>query len=131
VGINGNLMENSNVEEVLRNEKNVSSSEYFEEDHQKPTLKVEEEERTEMNNIPEDENLTIKSKSINENSEYFEVDDVRAPKVENVLEANEELDATYICPLDSCTFFTKIMNNDLLTDHFKSCHDGIDPHKKI
>ena len=38
-------------------------------------------------------------------------------------EAEEaEEGTTYVCPLNSCTFMTKIFSEKMMADHYTSCH---------
>ena len=111
----------SETEEAERRESNnITSSEYFEEEDRFLIPKVEEAQSTE---VPDDGNMTIKSENSNESPTiYFEEDTLLTPKVETY----EELDVTYICPLNSCTYFTKIMNNQVISEHLKLYHNDID-----
>ena len=34
--------------------------------------------------------------------------------------------ATYVCPISSCTFMTKILSDTLQTEHYRSCHPEVD-----
>ena len=68
-------------------------------------------------------------------NEYVEFDDVKqeikTEPADNVTEpvgvitnAAEEAEegATYVCPLNSCTFMTKIFSEKIMADHYTSCH---------
>ena len=60
-------------------------------------------------------------------NEYVECDDVKPEiKTEEEAEIKTEKEAeegtTYVCPLNSCTFMTKIFCEKMMADHYTSCH---------
>ena len=68
--------------------------------------------------------------------EYFEEEDIKEEETQLGDKAVVDVDvgavidhptgATYVCPLNSCTFFTTILTDKLLTAHFITNHSDVD-----
>ena len=68
-------------------------------------------------------NSEIKSENSKIKQELVNVNDTIN---DNDKAAVEPGGASYVCPLDSCTYFTKILNDNLMSEHYNSCHPGVD-----
>ena len=128
-----NIMQTVELNQSESTDSNISQNqvlnEYFEEDDMKDENLEEEEEATDlllsdMNDAMIISNeLKIEATSSHEKFSTSlissELNDTTNVPLENTCE-------TYLCSINSCTYFTKEVNEDLLSEHFQDYHPEVD-----
>ena len=99
----------SNIEKVNQELLKNIENEYFEDN-------IKEESPLELE-------LSLEMSSVSSGAVFHEGEQQCVIKDEAVSESGE---ATYVCPIDSCTFMTKMLTDTFQSEHYGACHPDVD-----